>query len=74
MTDLVKIALITGIATATPPTMVALGAVVLGFINRTKIVEVAKQTDGVTKSLVAVEKVLSFKEGVAAEKERTDQK
>lgn len=49
MTDAVEIALIA----AMPPTVVALGAVWLGFINRTKLVDVAHKVDGTQASIIA---------------------
>jgi hypothetical protein len=64
MTDIVKVALI-----AAAPGLVT--AIISAF-NHVKLTEVAKKADGLTDKLVAVEKVVSFKEGVAAEKERRD--
>lgn len=49
MTEAVEIALIA----TTPPTILAIWQVWLGFTNRTKLVDVAKKVDGTQTSIIA---------------------
>ena len=59
MTDIVKVALISGICGAAP----AMGALILGLLNRAKLHEVDQKVDGQLDKLVTVEKKISFGEG-----------
>ena len=65
MTDAVKIALIAVIA----PTVVSAGAVLLGWINRNKLVQVSQQVDGRLTELLDLTRKSSHAEGVKEQKE-----
>lgn len=60
MTDAVEVALIVSVA----PTIVALGAVWLGWINRTKLTEVGHSVDGRLTELLELTRKSSHAEGV----------
>jgi hypothetical protein len=65
MTDAVEIALIAAI----PPTVVACGAVWLGFVNRSKLTNVGEKVDGRLSELLALTRKSSHAEGVKDQKE-----
>jgi len=66
MTDAVKIALIA----TTPPTIVALSAAVLGWLNRTKLTDVGERVDGRLTELLELTRKSSKAEGVKQELDR----
>jgi len=68
MSDAVTVALIA----ATPPTIMALWAVVLGWLNRTKLTDVGEKVDGRLTELLELTRVSSHASGVKEEKETTD--
>ena len=65
MTEAVEIAIIA----STPPTIVALGAVVLGWLNRTKLTDVGQRVDGRLTQLLELTRKSSHAEGVKDEKD-----
>ena len=62
----VEIALISSLA----PTIAALGALVLGFVNRTKLEKVSTQVDGRLSELLELTRKSSHAEGVKDEKDK----
>ncbi len=60
MTDAVEVALIVSVA----PTLVALGAVWLGWLNRTKLTDVGHSVDGRLTELLELTRKSSHAEGV----------
>jgi hypothetical protein len=66
VTDIVKVALITGVCGAIP----SIGAVVLGLINRLKLGAVETKVDGRLTQLLELTKKSSHAEGVRDEKEQ----
>jgi hypothetical protein len=68
MTPEVQIAIIA----AVPPTVVALGAVLLGWMNRAKLENVGQKVDGRLTELLDLTRKSSHAEGVAEQKEKTD--
>ena len=68
MTPIVEVALISAI----PPTLVALGAVFLGWMNRTKLEDVGQKVDGRLTELLDLTRKASYHEGVADQKEKQE--
>jgi hypothetical protein len=60
MTPVVEVAIIA----AVPPTVVALGAVFLGWMNRTKLTDVGQKVDGRLTELLELTRKSSHAEGV----------
>ena len=68
ISDAVTVALIA----ATPPTIMALWAVVLGWLNRTKLADVGEKVDGRLTELLELTRTSSHAGGVKEEREKTD--
>jgi hypothetical protein len=68
MTDAVKEALIA----ATPPTLVAIGAVILGWMNKTKLGNVEQKVDGRLTELLELTRKASHAEGEKAEHDKNE--
>jgi hypothetical protein len=68
MTDAVEVAIIAAI----PPTIVALWAVVLGWLNRKKLRDVGQSVDGRLTELLELTRTSSKAEGVLEQKENKD--
>ena len=70
MTDIVEVALIVSVG----PTIAALGAVLLGWINRSKLDHVEEKVDGRLTELLELTRKSSHAEGMKDEGESRDAK